>query len=450
VNRLSPYITLVAAGLGLTLVQGSLRAQSCRPYWAAPAMTLGAQSTGGSFFTFDDGSGPALYVGGIFGFWSGLPYAHTVARWNGQSWAILSDGLPQGPSEYGPWIRVFDDGLGPQLYALGSYSTYPVPGRVYWISKWNGTAWVPANGYLYGLTLGVVPRLSVDLGNGPKIYGIRYLSTGTILVQWTGTGWVDQGAPANGQINDLIVHNDGAGPALYAAGGFSAIGSLPARRIAKWDGQQWSALGTGLGLSSEQMAVYDDGRGPALYVVGGGWEAGGVPVNHIARWDGQRWEDVGGGLTANPGSPEIVYAAGVFDDGSGLELYVSGRFSYAGGVPARGIAKWNGTRWAALGAGLTSNYVHSFTVFNDGRGPALFVAETSGVGGGGSPGVAQWVGCPSCYADCDNNQKLNVNDFICFINMYAQRNPYANCTVDAVMDVADFMCFMTKFGQGCL
>jgi hypothetical protein len=63
-----------------------------------------------------------------------------------------------------------------------------------------------------------------------------------------------------------------------------------------------------------------------------------------------------------------------------------------------------------------------------------------------------WIGCPNCYANCDLSTRapiLNVNDFICFINRFAAKDPYANCTVDAGIDINDFVCFLNKFAAGC-
>ena len=120
--------------------------------------------------------------------------------------------------------------------------------------------------------------------------------------------------------------------------------------------------------------------------------------------------------------------------------------------PVRYIARWDGHTWEPLGNGI-GGPADSFAVFNDGRGPSLFTAgDFANVGGGSTGGLAQWVGCPNCYANCDNSTRsprLNVLDFMCFLNKFAARDPYANCTVDATIDMADFTCFMAKFAQGC-
>jgi hypothetical protein len=64
----------------------------------------------------------------------------------------------------------------------------------------------------------------------------------------------------------------------------------------------------------------------------------------------------------------------VFDDGSGPALYVAGSFTSAGGVSAPQIAKWNGSIWSAAGFGISGATIHALTVFDDGSGPKLYAA----------------------------------------------------------------------------
>ncbi len=55
----------------------------------------------------------------------------------------------------------------------------------------------------------------------------------------------------------------------------------------------------------------------------------------------------------------------------------------------------------------------------------------------------------ACYPDCDGNQKLNVNDYICFQTKFALGDPYADCDNNGVRNVNDYICFQTKFALGC-
>ena len=136
-------------------------------------------------------------------------------------------------------------------------------------------------------------------------------------------------------------------------------GGVEANSAAKWDGTSWSPLaGVGNGTNGIplDMVVFDDGTGPALYMGGTFSVAGSILANRIARWDGTHWSAVGSGLIGGS-----VSALGVFDDGTGggPALYAGGSFTSAGGLPSTDkIASWNGINWSKLGpqgAGLNSS-----------------------------------------------------------------------------------------------
>jgi hypothetical protein len=74
------------------------------------------------------------------------------------------------------------------------------------------------------------------------------------------------------------------------------------------------------------------------------------------------------------------------------------------------------------------------------------------------------VARPYCYANCDASTALpllNIDDFTCFINQFAeaqaltvaeQRTHYANCdhsTIAPVLNVDDFTCFLNRYAAGC-
>jgi uncharacterized membrane protein len=62
---------------------------------------------------------------------------------------------------------------------------------------------------------------------------------------------------------------------------------------------------------------------------------------------------------------------------------------------------------------------------------------------------------PTCYANCDASTTvpvLNVNDFVCFQQLFAAGASYANCdssTTPPVLNVNDFVCFQQQFAAGC-
>ncbi len=161
---------------------------------------------------------------------------------------------------------------------------------------------------------------------------------------------------------------------------------------AKWDGTEWSALegpsGTGVRRilwdtdigRVYSLAVYDDGTGLALYVGGRFATAGGITVNKIARWDGTEWSALNGpsgtGLDYEPRS------LAVYDDGSGEALYACGI----------NIRKWDGTEWSVPSGSPKSNRDpvtgspwqdtpptwFALAVYDDGNGEALYAGGEHG------------------------------------------------------------------------
>src|SRR5262245_14130350 len=106
---------------------------SCAPSWRPTFGGLpGTDDEINALTVFDDGSGAALYAGGMFTV-AGGQVANHVAKWDGSSWSPLGSGL-----EWRVWtLAAFDDGSGAALYAGGAFW---VPGG-YYIARWDGTAW---------------------------------------------------------------------------------------------------------------------------------------------------------------------------------------------------------------------------------------------------------------------------------------------------------------------
>ncbi len=65
-----------------------------------------------------------------------------------------------------------------------------------------------------------------------------------------------------------------------------------------------------------------------------------------------------------------------------------------------------------------------------------------------------WTMC-ECNANCNcslSQPILNVADFTCFLQRYANGDPYANCdgsTATPTLNVADFTCFLQRYANGC-
>lgn len=352
---------------------------------------------------FDGGSGPRLFVGGSF-MSAGAARARGIAMWDGSSWSAL-DNTPVPDDPYAISVGAlgdFDDGSGRALY----FSDSPFGGGH--VRRWDGatvtTVGGSANGSIFDFEV-------FDDGSGPALYAagtFTQIAGAPIarVAKWSGANWVGVGSgittsTGGGTVNALAVHDDGTGPALYAAGDFVATGISAARNIVKWDGVSWMPVGTGIDSRVLDLAVFDDGNGPQLFACGWFTHAGSTTTNGIARWDGSDWFAVGGGVDgcATEFCQPVVYGFGVFDDGSGDALYVGGEFLRAGGVDAPGVARWNGNTWSALGLGLdalTNVSVTGFASYDDGQGlgPALYVAGTfARAGEWPSSNIAKWAPC---------------------------------------------------------
>ncbi len=397
-----------------------------------------------SLTVFDDGSGigTSLYVGGSFSnadtgtdpFPVNIEL-HNVARWNGSSWSALGSAFDNDVLA----LAGFDDGVNKILYASGLFKNVRgggVPG-LNRVAQWNGTNWLPlgtgieSNGTALsvfddgsGLALYAAGRVCVSgcigasAAQSSELDGKRRGSPHRLSVsaaaavyqgyvaRWKMDEWSVPSNGLNDEVRALIVFDDdGSGvnlPALYSGGRFTSplgprddnAAPFPTNAIAKFDGTKWSSLATGLTnydtdlplpnplpqpAEVHALAVFDeDGTNPnppRLFAGGTFTFAGGVPANHVARWDGTNWSAVG---TIG----DIVEALTVFDDATGAALF-------AGGMFPGGIKVWDGAAWTTLGGGVTGS-VFTAAVFN---GELYIGGSFTDAGSVGGPGfLARWDG----------------------------------------------------------
>ncbi len=189
-------------------------------------------------------------------------------------------------------------------------------------------------------------------------------------------------APRSGVITSLVVHDTGAGPRLFAGSGNPGLSA--------WAGERWETVPGTESAFVRALAVHDFGAGPELVVAGDFSAIDGVAANRIARWNGTTWSALGAGLGNAPGA--TVYALASFDAGAGARLVATGSFTASGGTPAAGIAAFDGVAWQPLGAGL-DGYGRALAVVDLGAGAELAVGGTFGQAGGvAAANVALWDG----------------------------------------------------------
>ncbi|MBK6942921.1 MAG: hypothetical protein IPH13_22340 [Planctomycetes bacterium] len=171
----------------------------------------------------------------------------------------------------------------------------------------------------------------------------------------------------------LTEFDAGFGSRLYAGGRFTHSGGVSVRGLAVWNGSSWDAVGSGVGGQAvagiRAMTVFDDGNGPELYVAGNFSTIDGIAAQNVARFDGTSFHAVGAGL------PTVVRALTTFDDGSGTRLFAGGDFTLAN---PGGVFRFDGTQWSIVAGGIdagpvfSSGSVRALTTYDDGQGTELF------------------------------------------------------------------------------
>lgn len=319
---------------------------------------------------FDDGSGPALYIGGRFTTID-AETVNNIARWDGHSWSALGSGVTGSQGRVFA-MEVFDDGSGPALYVVGSFTdTGGVGARD--IARWNGVEWSPVGGGVDTLsgTVRAIQAFGPELviaGGFDRVGGVQAWG----VASWNGAAWrsLNPVFSLTGY-RSLEVFDDGNGPALYVGGTFDSVSGVPAQNIARWDGQQWSSVGAGLARPVQVLHTHDDGTGPALYA-GGVSRVGFPPLDALAKWDGVEWSFDEPVVQSN--DPVSGLASFHVEGDSRPSLLVSGRFS-AGGMQTSGAARWDGERWSIMGDGLNGQVsALAFFTPQPGGQPSLYVS----------------------------------------------------------------------------
>lgn len=296
-----------------------------------------------TFAVFDDGTGPALYAAGTFGLAGGVA-VNSLAKWDGTQWHDVGGGVRFDTPPYLGWVKslqVWDDGTVPALY-VGGWFTRAGDGNleVSGIARWNGQAWSDVGGGTYG---SIATMTVWDDGSGESLYcGGNFKSAGGNpvhrLARWDGAEWHDVGGGVGGPPSDEFVGaiqgwDDGTGPGLYVGGYFvSAGGQAGYNNIAKWDGHTWEDLAEGFpGFSTGSvnvMAVLDDGSGPALHMAGGyGPFYNNEGYGRIYRRENGAWIGLGYG----PGGGVLALARYDIGGVPTPTIWAGGYFSEVGG-----------------------------------------------------------------------------------------------------------------------
>ncbi len=142
--------------------------------------------------------------------------------------------------------------------------------------------------------------------------------------------------------------------------------------------ENWQNTTNAISINGDVYATAVTANGD-LYIGGSFTTVGALSANYIAKWNGTAWSALGAGVN------NVVFALAV----SGTAVYVGGLFTQAGGAPASRIARWNGGAvWSALGAGVNQS-VRALAV----SGTDVYVGGAfTQAGGAPASRIAKWNG----------------------------------------------------------
>lgn len=258
-----------------------------------------------------------------------------IAAWDGSHWSAvdggwMSDGNFSGVSD----VAILPDG---RIAAVGGYydENQEIGAKIaIWDgSRWNPTGYAGANPFM--ITVSPSGDLAVGTTAGPGSQVKIRNSQGT---------WTEIPVPYEfGRAFAVRYLSDGSLIGCFAP----SSGHYPYHIVMRWDGSTWNPLGP----VRRRAYVYaitemSDGR----LVVGG-------DENLLEEWSTDRWTSLGNGFS------DSVYAA-IPRPGGGA--YVGGKFRWAHGHNASGVAEWDTEQWRSLGDALNpGGWVFGLVVDSD-------------------------------------------------------------------------------------
>ncbi len=258
----APPTWLVAGGQFLRTAQG-LQANGVEELVGGALVPLGSQTVQGvaplvrSLLVWDDGTGPALYVGGSFSGVGGVGgvggvAANGIARWDGTRWSALRGGLGTGKAtDFVAALEVYNGAL----YAGGFFAVADGQPAAN-VARWDGFHWSAVGSGMDGIVH------ALRAWNGRLYAGGAFTHGGLTphVAQWDGSAWSGLQAGVDGTRSSA-----GAGDLRRGAGGVRAALSTPPATFAAVSG----VAANGIAALGRRQLVED--RRP---VAGGGRDRG--------------------------------------------------------------------------------------------------------------------------------------------------------------------------------
>jgi hypothetical protein len=324
--------------------------------------------------------GDTLFIGGDFRFFNKVECFHIIQYDRvTKSFSKVGEGF-NGAVTSLAWHKG-------KLYAGGDFtrSGFTQSITMNHLAVFDGNAWSEFGGGTNSAVLAMAfLQDSLYIGGGFTQVADLNLS---YLAAWDGSSWTDESNGVNGSVDALypvgdsifvggdfwlpsenlrkvgVLYNgllnpmgpgvdgnvysfDLVGDTLWVAGDFFYEGdySQALGCLAAWDGNNWHAIQRDSNIGTNNAAINQViSVGDAMYILGTFSSIVGVPAHGIAKYQGGKWSSLSGDL----------FGTGVCAIPYDNTFWVGGRFSSAGTLPTNGIATYDGTNWNAVGNGST-------------------------------------------------------------------------------------------------
>lgn len=248
-----------------------------------------------------------------------------IAAFRDGSWTILGRAFRGGYSQIS---ALFGDSP-EEVFVSGTFQGRHDPDLIH-LARWDGTAWQEMEDLPAPFTDGKVLDFTRDVSGRLIVAGEGAAGQGFVL-RWNRPGWTVLTSVA-GSVSSVEAHPEG----WFAIGGDFASPGLS--HVARLDDSGLSALGREFSRPPGDLVIHDGG----VVALDNAQDLVTGFSSKALRWDGSAWEEMGGRFS---GKANLATQLAV--DGEG-QLYVAGRFRWAGLAEAHGIARWDGSAWAAI------------------------------------------------------------------------------------------------------
>jgi hypothetical protein len=245
-----------------------------------------------------------------------------AARWDGQQWGPMGNGLPGGGNV--ALLRQNGD------LVVGCWAAAGLPQLV----RWDGAAWIELGPRLDGRVdaLAEAPNGDLYAGGNFVFGGSQFLLH---VGRFDGTAWHHLAFGIGGGVSSLGVRSNGD---LVVGGQFLSVGfpAVAALRVATWNGAFWAPMGNGSDEPVRAQLLLPNGD----LVVSGWFGQLAVDPPRVGRWDGVAWSGVGTG----PWNPPLALCRL-----TGGDLIAVGDFTACEGRRVPPIVRFDGISWLPIG-----------------------------------------------------------------------------------------------------